>query len=74
MSRKTVEAKLAACPNRKNHTKVPGNYVTYHEWAAKKSSQGWVPTKCEGCDLLVIWVPPVRSVGEGTHKGSTQTF
>ena len=54
MSR-TTQKRIDACPNKAKHVKgEPGDYLGWHEWAAKKS-RTHDAHRCPGCGLYVIW-------------------
>ena len=44
----------ANCPNRRNHTKCPDDYLAWHEWAEKKAKTH-LQVRCPGCRLFAIW-------------------
>lgn len=43
------------CPNFPKHTKCPGEYQSWHEWAEKKSETHF-QILCPSCNLYKIWV------------------
>lgn len=43
------------------HTPCPEGYLTWHEWAEKKSKTH-EQERCPGCGLFAIWKPKRKAV------------
>lgn len=43
------------CPKKSKHTKQPKGYMQWHYWVEKKSEK-YRQVRCDGCNLLTIWV------------------
>lgn len=44
------------CPRHAEHTLCPRVYLNWHAWA-RVESRTHRQVRCEGCNLLTIWVP-----------------
>ena len=49
------------CPKKSKHSKVPEGYVSWHEWA-KKKSKTHKNVICDGCGLWTIWKPRRKKI------------
>jgi hypothetical protein len=49
-----VADEIAACPNRRRHTRCPEGYLAWHEWAERKA-RTHAQERCEGCGRWAIW-------------------
>lgn len=49
-------ASFDKCPDKGKHTKSPGGYLAWHEWAAKKA-RTHVQERCPACGFWAIWKP-----------------
>lgn len=52
----TVVYDVSDCPNRANHTPMPGGYGSWHD-RATELARTHVQRRCAGCGLWAIWEP-----------------
>jgi len=53
---------VRACKHHPKHL-GPNGYASWHEWAEKKLSDGWMQLKCKNCHLYIEWVRPLKRKG-----------
>jgi hypothetical protein len=54
--REATMAPPKTCPRADEHTKCPGGYLAWHEWA-EQMTKTHRQIRCPGCGLYEVWIP-----------------